>query len=279
MNNLYKKGRKMKIKLLLASMLAIGSVLTVHAADKPMSVKEKIKWLKSLSPEERARYKYEQTGGQVYSEAKGRPFIVVDLRAVNDNTLNIIKHGNTQLKETVPGLPMKMMSMGRNNENIEEQIFSIRDSESASLVVALVDNGTSTGLTVLPEERIAIINAGKYGNKEDRIVKEVWRAIGFIAGAGFSIYPADPMQPVFKNDSLDKLTGSVLLPMSLANMQHFNNKFGVVPSRRVPYILALKQGWGPMPTNAVQRAIYERVQADKERGPTNPLKIPMPKRK
>jgi hypothetical protein len=29
----------------------------------------------------------------------------------------------------------------------------------------------------------------------------------------------------------------------------------------------------------MQKAIWEQVKADKERGPTNPIKIPMPKKK
>ena len=33
----------------------------------------------------------------------------------------------------------------------------------------------------------------------------------------------------------------------------------------------------PTPTNEYQKAICEQAKADKERGPTNPIKIPMPK--
>ena len=45
------------------------------------------------------------------------------------------------------------------------------------------------------------------------------------------------------------------------------------------YLKACEEGWAPTPTNEYQKAIWEQVKADKERGPTNPIKIPMPKKK
>jgi hypothetical protein len=55
--------------------------------------------------------------------------------------------------------------------------------------------------------------------------------------------------------------------------------YGLVPWYQTTYVKACEEGWAPAPTNDIQKAIWERVKADKERGPTNPLKIPMPKRK
>ena len=263
----------MNIKTMIAA-AAIGAVMAgfgVPATEKPMSVKEKIKMLQAMSPEERAKYTYEHTGGQVFSEAKGKPFVVVDLRSAPGKVLETFAHSNTHLKETVPGLPIKTLTEARTAGDVDAagQAAAIRDREDASLVVAIVNGGKSAGLTVLPEERVAVINADRYDGDDGRIHKEIWRSIGFIAGVGFSKYPADPMQPVFSVAELDKLTGAVLLPMSLGAMGSFNGRFDVSPSRRVPYIIAARQGWAHMPTNAVQRAIWEKVHAI----PKNPMKI------
>jgi hypothetical protein len=54
---------------------------------------------------------------------------------------------------------------------------------------------------------------------------------------------------------------------------------GVTPAEMTTYRKACREGWAPAPTNDIQKAIWEQVKADKERGPTNPLKISMPKRK
>ena len=39
------------------------------------------------------------------------------------------------------------------------------------------------------------------------------------------------------------------------------------------------EGWAPAPTNDIQKAIFERVKADKERGPSKPLTIAPPAKK
>ena len=54
---------------------------------------------------------------------------------------------------------------------------------------------------------------------------------------------------------------------------------GITPYRRTTYREACQEGWAPQPTNDVQKAIWEQVKADKERGPTNPITIPPPNQK
>ena len=53
---------------------------------------------------------------------------------------------------------------------------------------------------------------------------------------------------------------------------------GAYVKRRTSYHKACEEGWAPAPTNEVQKAIWEQVKADKERGPTNPIKIEPPKK-
>ena len=54
---------------------------------------------------------------------------------------------------------------------------------------------------------------------------------------------------------------------------------GVTRSQTFSYRELCTQGKAPAPTNDVQRAIWEKVKADKERGPSNPIKIEPPGRK
>jgi hypothetical protein len=51
---------------------------------------------------------------------------------------------------------------------------------------------------------------------------------------------------------------------------------GIKRGYSTTYRQAYMEGLAPAPTNHYQRAIIEQVKADKERGPTNPLKIPPP---
>lgn len=53
----------------------------------------------------------------------------------------------------------------------------------------------------------------------------------------------------------------------------------ITPAEIQTYRNACRQGWAPAPTNDYQKAIYERMQADKERGPSKPLTITPPAKK
>ena len=57
------------------------------------------------------------------------------------------------------------------------------------------------------------------------------------------------------------------------------NSFTPQTERRIPYRVAVQEGWAQPPTNDYQKAVWEQVKADKERGPTNPITIPPPNAK
>ena len=51
------------------------------------------------------------------------------------------------------------------------------------------------------------------------------------------------------------------------------NEVAAVDVRYVTYRQACIEGWAPAPTNDVQKAIWEKVHSEKERGPSHGLKI------
>ena len=53
----------------------------------------------------------------------------------------------------------------------------------------------------------------------------------------------------------------------------------ITPVPRTTYRRACYEGWAPAPTNEFQKAIWEKVKADRERGPTTPITIPPPTQK
>ena len=87
---------------------------------------------------------------------------------------------------------------------------------------------------------------------------------------------AGPMRNVKQLDTFDK---EGLPPDSIARACGYVGELGVRPEYRVSYRDACKEGWAPAPTNDYQKAIWNQVKADKERGPTNPIEIPMPTKK
>ena len=144
--------------------------------------------------------------------------------------------------------------------------------------IAIVENDADRGLSVYPEERVAAINASRYRGGDDplkpetRLHKEIWRALGFVAGIGYAQFENDVLQPVFSVAKLDGLTYQVMQPMNFQKMYSTLSKLGVTRSRRIPYRVAVQEGWAANPTNDYQRAVWEQVKAEKDRKPSNPIK-------
>ena len=95
------------------------------------------------------------------------------------------------------------------------------------------------------------------------------RAMGFISGVGFSQYENDMMQPYYTLKELDGNIHAYIQPMNMAKMGKFWKRFGVKKEARIPYLVAVQEGWAPAPTNDVQKAIWDKVHAL----PTEPIKI------
>jgi hypothetical protein len=93
------------------------------------------------------------------------------------------------------------------------------------------------------------------------------------------VVDGDTAQIITKGSDLDGIKGGIMTPQVIVEMLTGLPAWGITPDRTATYKRACKQGWAPTPTNEYQKAIWERVKADKERGPTNPIKIPKPKKK
>lgn len=146
--------------------------------------------------------------------------------------------------------------------------IAFRSAERAAYAVAIVDDGALRGLTVMPEDGVALVNAARYREgaedpvkAEVRIHKEVWRALGFVAGIGYAPYPNDVMQSISTVRELDALEYQVMQPMNFQRMYGALAKAGITRARRVPYRVAVREGWAAQPTNDYQRAVWNEVHA------------------
>lgn len=260
-------------KLILA--ITIASVGVAYAESPAPSAGE----ADQLTPEERKALFEQRTGGMVRHEAEGPAIVVVDARATPGKVLTHFERENIKAYGSTPGLPVKTYAAPIQGEPIASA-QGILVKEKGAMAILIVNAGESVpGLTVCPEDRVAAINADRYGNSEILLLKEIWRTIGFISGVGYSRYSSDPMQAVFSKKDLEAMQGTALLPTSLNAMRTFNKRFGITPAYSMPYVAAVRKGWAPAPTNDVQKAIWEKFQAEKERGPSNPILIPPPNQK
>lgn len=250
---------------LLATIVAVSASAMAIAADaNAVSANTD-----GMSLEERKEIFLKKTGGLVRHEAEGPNIVVVDGRRTPGKVLKYFEKENVKAHGSAPGLPVKTYSETVENDPIAKA-GEILASEKAAMAIVIANCGANApGLAICPEDRVAAINADRYGDKDFLLLKEIWRTIGFIGGVGYTKYSSDPMQPVYSVEELEAMPGTALLPASLNALRTFNTRFGIKPAFSLPYIAAVRQGWAPAPTNDIQKAIWGKVHAM----PTEPLKI------
>lgn len=150
----------------------------------------------------------------------------------------------------------------------------------------LVDEDAWPLEVVCPEQRWAAVNvralradAPARDVLEARVRKMMSRSIGQVFQAGYAFSSVSTMNLIGSARDLDRIATEGLATECTTVVQATAEKFGYRAMRRVLYRKAVEEGWAPPPANAFQRSAWERVRSEKERGPTNPIEIPMPKAK
>ena len=223
-----------------------------------------------------------KTGGFVHVKAKGPLALLVDARAKATPTVDEV----ARLYKLGTHLDIHVAKTPRGDKEPLAFAQAQLAAEKALLVVVVVEDCASLpALSVFPEERVGIVNADRLKGGSDptafemRVDKEIWRAIAFVGGIGYSQQDNDVMQPLYSLDELDANRYPFVQPMNMAKMYKMCKYFGVEKERRVPYRTAVTEGWAHMPTNAYEKAVWDEVKNDKERGPAKPLTIVPPAKK
>ena len=219
----------------------------------------------------------ERTGGFVVREAAGPLAAFVDARERPTATVDEV----ARLYRLGTRLGCVALREPRGGADPLAFARSVMESRRPLLAVVVVDGGEGglPALSVFPEERIGIVNADRLRGGDDpsapemRVAREVWRAMGFIGGIGFSAQDNDVMRPYYTIEELDANRHPYIQPMNMARMRAMWSRLGVRREERVPYRAACAQGWAPEPTNALQRAIWDEVRSGRERGPARALRI------
>lgn len=155
---------------------------------------------------------------------------------------------------------------------------------TVGLVVCVEESEDAPALLIAPENGWAKVNVAKLATDNldadilgQRVKREIWRAVAYALGAGNERIPS-VLSPVETTADLDALP-STPTPEAFNTILQAAEARGIGKIRFVPYRRACEEGWAPAPTNDAQKAIWEQVKADKERGPTNPITIEPPKKK
>ena len=160
----------------------------------------------------------------------------------------------------------------------------VRRSGAGGCVFLVDEPGLPISL-VAQEARWGIVNVAalKDGAPPERLLalraaREAWRVFALVTGAGDTSMGHCLLKPVFAAEDIDRLNTNSISPEPLMAMRDHMKAMGIKQVSRCTYLEACREGWAPAPTNEYQKAIWEQVKADKERGPTNPITIQPPKK-
>ena len=238
--------------------------------------------LKDMTPEQRAAHKarvqervYRHTGGFLRKPGEQRGRVVY---------VNAQKKAPAKWLEVSAGFFADSVKIA---VDVEPGEFNLsKPAVRGELTLFVVDDPALPVLLAAPENRWAVVNVATLGGKDvaepffrARVEKELTRGFCLLCGAMNSNYPMAVVGPVVRASDLDKFVDAGLPVDVVARFAPYLKPFGVTPYRTMTYKRACVEGWAPAPTNDVQKAIFEQVKADKERGPTNPLKISPPNAK
>ena len=230
-----------------------------------MSAEEKEAYLKA-----RADAKRQRTGGIIvnYATMKGEvAFLNVQKKvpaeplAVRVKTMADYFCSNFTLKDWAEPVTLANAEATLAKAGVNAAVFIVDDP--------------SIPVTILtaPETRwcflnVAALAADKPDDKKllSRTRRELWRAVGFMLGND-SVAEVCVMKAVNSLKELDELGAEAPSSGPLILVSRRLRAIGVEPFTRATYSRALREGWAPMPTNELQRAVYDRwMEQKKESG-------------
>ena len=156
-----------------------------------------------------------------------------------------------------------------------------RPTEAHPAVVTVVDDtDMEETLLVAPEQNWAVVNVHALACDNPsaevlsaRVYKETWRAMAMAMGAANSMAQPCLLREIHTLRQLDRTRNMLPSPQPVNNMLDVADRLGISRIRRATYLQACQEGWAPAPTNELQRAVWDRVHSEKERGPGRALKI------
>ena len=215
-----------------------------------------------LTPAERQALILKRTGGFVEKPgAIGKALVVLDLQ-------ERVAGGVSQ--EFADYLAQNLGLQARRETGRGEWLLALdtkRAEPGVGVVVGVADVAGLPALLVAPESRWALINVAALQTPgceretlHKRVSKELWRAFGWVMGAGLSQFEPCLMKPITKPAELDALKAETLSPEPFNMvMLRTMNQWEIQKPQPVAYRKACQEGWAPAPTNAAQKAIWDEI--------------------
>ena len=257
--------------LILSVVLAVAMV--VSAAPKPRP---------ELTPEQKAANREKvlaHTGGMIERPGTGSVAIV-----------NVQKRIPEELVEAQSDYLRSVAHVAVERKNRTEfslaRVDEMRKELDSPIALFIVDDSGLPMSLIALEGCWGVLNIAQImadspseETAKTRFQREFVRVTSVLFSGCCSQYKGGAMHTVTKAADLDKLFSDRYTFDYVQGMAKHLPNLGITQFTRTIYKKACEEGWAPPPTNDYQKAIWERVKADKERGPTNPITIPPPNAK
>jgi len=211
-----------------------------------------------------------KTGGFVVAPATGRKIAVVDAKS------GAPREALDKFIKAVSTGPKFAISLADGNPG---ETYMPNEERGAVLVIKN-DKSCPMTIVVAPEQCWASLNIAPLTNDNpseaalnQRVTKELWRALVYMLGGGNNQMPACVMKPCVGMKDIDDLKMNQACPEPFREMSLSARKHGIAQAKLTSYRKACVEGWAPPPQNEYQRIVYEQVKAEQSEKPTNPIKI------
>ena len=208
-----------------------------------------------------------KTGGFVTAPASGPALLLLDTRKGAAEKLTASAAANLQ---QLLRLPVKSL-VRAGTDPLAEAARLLADTNTAAAVIVVTELPGQPSLLIAPENRWALVNAAALGAGsvppallDERLRKELPRALGYLMGAGHSVGERCLMRGISSPAELDALNARSLSLEPLGRIMTHARSLGMAPIRMAPYRKAVEEGWAAAPTNDAQKAIWNEV---KQRAP------------
>lgn len=211
------------------------------------------------------------TGGILDIEAKGKVVIInAQNKIAASNVEERVAKLSKDLRMNVELLTTTNWQMYKNPEGV---VGSVVLADCPDLPMSVVAAENCWGLL-----NVAPICTDPE-KTEKRFMREFARVVCFAFGQSSSQFRGSPLSTVDSPEALDRVfTDNMTFDAMTMVIRTLTNR-GMTQRRKTSYKKACRDGWAPSPTNDYQKAIWEEVQAEREKGPANGIKIAPPAKK
>jgi len=217
-----------------------------------------------------------RTGGLVAHRGPGAAIAVIDARpGAGAGEWDALKADMESF--CMVAFEFRARPLGRGETPLKAARAALSGKGAAGVAVVLSDEGADApGMTVYPEDRMALVNASRAAPKgtapdvaSRRLATQLWRAVCFAAGGVNTRSPHCALSStVLSAEDIDGLSARMPNPDACAQVLASAERLGLARVRTATYRAACMQGWAPAPTNDIQRAVWDEVKGKGEKGIT-----------